>query len=364
MRRAAILQPGGVHEEVVPSLVAALGPGWDVQAWLSEKCRATKGDLFAEIPAPSLTAHYRAFAGRAGWDGVRDEITAFAPEVIIAATFQLDGVADFVDSLRLPAIGVLHNLRKAGRATRVSDMIAQGRCQPLVLADHVRASYLRANGPDLIDRITVVEPVDWGPFGTSDGAVKRIVVPGGVNAENRDFDGLLDALSDTGMGQRMVAAGAVIEILGGGPDRVRLQSVVADRGLSNIVHFTPLGPSGRVPYGPYLAALRQAWALLPLIQLSKRDYRDFKITSALPTAVGFGLPVVLDHWTASVYRAPCVVADVPVAAALDALLSLDDAAHAALRARILAYREDRLGQNRAEMARALQTALSKEPSHA
>lgn len=357
MKRAALLQLGGVHEEIVPSLVAALGPEWEVHAWITEACRTKKGDIFAEIPQPNLTVHYRTLNGHPAWDEMRAEVLAFAPDIIIAATFQNDGMAKFIDTLETPAVGVVHNLRMAGRVPQVMQMFGDGRCQPVVLADHVRAGFNRIHGHEMLDRIAVVEPVHWGTSGIPDMTCRRIAIPGGVNAANRDFDGLIRALGAGGLGQRLGDAGAAIEVLGGGPDRARLQDEVAQAGLADVMRFAPLAASGRVPYETYLGALRGAWALLPLIQLSKNDYRDFKITSAVTTAVGFGLPMVLDRWTASVYRAPCVVSDVSIAASLEALLDLSDTAHKTLRQDIKRYRTARLATNQTEMARALKAAL-------
>ena len=351
--RAAILQTGGVHEEIVPSLVAALGPGWEVSAWLNDKCRASKGDIFAEVPSPSLTVHYRALDGHPAWETLREDVLAFRPDVVIAATFQREPLAQFIDSLDLPVLGVIHNLRKAAQAPTVAKLIESGRCQPIVLAEHVRAAFNRSSSGAFIDRIGVVDPVNWGLTGAPDPTCRRIAIPGGVNATNRDFGGLLAALGPGGLGRKMAAKGAVIDILGGGPDRARLQREAADSGLSELIRFAPLGASGRVHYSEYLHALRQGWALLPLIPLSKGDYRDFKITSAIPTAIGFGLPMVLDRWTASVYRAPCVTSDISVAAALEALLELSEADHDTLKLATCAYRAAALSRNRAEVARLL-----------
>ena len=350
-RRAAIIQTDGVHEEIISSLIHALGAGWEVAVYINQRCRDTRGDIFAQMPEVSAKIYYVAIENRPDWEALQNTIRAFAPDLVISSTFQRDGAAAFMDSFGVPVLGVVHNVAMARAAPFVSEMLDTGRAQALVLAPHVAAALNRATDGTMMDRIGVIEPVYWGADLAQANDKRRIAVPGGVNAANRDFPSLINALSDPTRARAMADAGVVIEVLGGGPDRATIADEVAKRGLDPLITFAPLGPNGRVHYDAYFKALRQSWAILPLIPLEKADYRLFKITSAVPTSVGFGLPIVLDRWTASVYRNPALPAAGPVAASLDALCDMDSAHHGALTHDIRVYRDAALTRNRDEMAR-------------
>ncbi|WP_224814989.1 hypothetical protein [Hasllibacter sp. MH4015] len=349
--RIAILQTGGVHEEIVPSLIEAIGPDARVAVWLNAKCRATRGDIFAEIPGLGAQVHDVRLEGQADWDALAREVHAFAPEIILVATFQRQGVAEFVAQFGKPVLGVIHNVPMALKSPLIATMIADGRCRPLTLAPHVAAHFHRSTKGAYIDRVGVVEPVHWGSPAQAQGR-RLIAIPGGVNATNRDFDGLMAALAD-GLADDLAARDMALAILGGGPDRARLEAEVGRAGWQDIVRFAPLGPNGRVLYDAYLGTLRRAWALLPLIPLSKADYREFKITSAIPTAIGFGLPLPLDRWTSAVYRCPHIPALPDAAGSLRALVNLTETSHGALSDDIARSRQAALTRNRAEMARLL-----------
>jgi hypothetical protein len=203
-----------------------------------------------------------------------------------------------------------------------------------------------------MDRIAVVEPVFWGDPDAIQTPVfdpRHVIVPGGVNFAARDFKGVIDAL-ERGHARRMRDAGIHLQVIGGGPDRAALEQLIADCNLADVIGLLPLGPTGRVPYDAYVAALKRAWAIYPLLPLGWPPYRDHKITSAIPTAVGFSLPVVLDRWTDSAYRVPAVVSAASIAAALDAIIGLDSTQRADLVGEVRAYRAAARGRNKHELA--------------
>lgn len=356
----AIVELTGVHEEIIPSLVDALPVGTRTQVFVNQRCKHMRGDLFAETEGVNASVTYVDIVKAPDWDKLGGLIDAGGHDVLIISTFQIDGIAKWARKRKLPLIGVVHNPMIFGKSEACKAALVDEGLGCVVLAPHVAARLNAMTRGAHMDAIGVVEPVFWGTGDRRklpDDGRKRVVVPGGVNYAVRDFEGLLSALNPERVA-RLRDAGIVLQIIGGGPDRSTLQSALQHGQLDDVVELLPLSDSGRVPYAAYVEALRQARAVYPLLPLAWPPYRDHKITSAIPTAIGFGLPLVLDRWTASVYRVPALVVDASIAAAVDGIIGLDHATRDGLREETTAYRMAIRNTNTKEMDRLLLKAMA------
>ena len=347
----AILELTGVHEEIIPSLVDALPRGMSAVVYVNDRCRLVRGDIFAELAGLNALVEYVEISKAIDWVNLGRRIDAGGHEALIVTTFQIEGVALWARGRKLPVLGVIHNPPLFLNSAACKSALADEGLRSIVLAPHVAARFNTLTQGAHMDAIGVVEPVFWGEGERGQppaGAPKRVIVPGGVNFVARDFEGLLRAL-DHGRLSRLRQSGIELQIIGGGPDRAKLEDQVNANDLADVVCLLPLSETGRVPYSAYVAALREAWAIYPLLPLKWPPYRDYKITSAIPTAIGFGLPLVLDRWTASAYRVPALVTDGSIGAALDGLISLTPPERSALVDEIVTYGRSARNRNRTEL---------------
>lgn len=356
-RSVAIVELTGVHEEIIPSLIDALPEGVHADVFVNSRCRAQRGDLFAELHDLNATVTYVDIVAAVDWIALGARIDGGGHEALIISTFQIEGVALWARARRTPVIGVVHNPLLFQQSECCKGMLAEDALDIVALAPHVGARFDAMTGGRSMDRIAVIEPVFWGDTRAQGDPAgpRRVIVPGGVNFAARDFNGLVEALTPARQ-KEMQARNLELQVIGGGKDRAALEAMVAERGLGDVLTLLPLSDSGRVPYGPYVQALDSAWAIYPLLPLGWPPYRDHKITSAIPTAVGFGLPVVLDRWTERTYRVPALVSDGSIGAALDALIGLDAEARRRLMSEVSAYGRAARERNRQEMQRLLSRA--------
>jgi hypothetical protein len=354
-RSVAIVELTGVHEEIIPSLVDALPEGVHAEVFVNSRCRAIRGDLFEELTGIDATITYVDIAVAADWAALGARIDGGGHDALIISTLQIEGVARWAKQRRTPVIGIVHNPMLFEKSESCKALLKEGGLRVVVLAPHVAARFNAMTKGAYMDRIAVVEPVVWGdpdPMQTPVLDPRHVIVPGGVNFAARDFKGVIDAL-ERGHARRMRDAGIHLQVIGGGPDRAALEQLIADCDLADVIGLLPLGPTGRVPYDAYVAALKRAWAIYPLLPLGWPPYRDHKITSAIPTAVGFSLPVVLDRWTDSAYRVPALITDASIAAALEALIEFDHDARSALCDQIDEYRDRSRKRNSVQIQRFL-----------
>lgn len=348
----------GVHEEIVPSLIHAVGDGALVDVFVNARCRDKRGDIFAHSPNFGARIRYVPIEGSQDWTDLAATLDAGSYDLLVFSTLQTDSFANFARARGKPILGVVHNLRMFQQSDPCKGLLDDGILMPLTLAPHVAMAFHAATGGAHIDRIGVVEPVVWqdGAAAASSDGRRHVAIPGGVQFRNRAFEELVTTLAG-GLAADLARADIALQVLGGGADRAALERMVTDRDLGEVITFAARGESEMVEYDTYLAALRQAWALYPLLPVHALPYRQFKITSAIPTALGFGLPFVLDRWTHQVYRSPAIVAGATVADHLRALLDLDAASHGEHRAEIAAYVKAATARNRAEIARIIDRIL-------
>lgn len=255
----------------------------------------------------------------------------------------------------------MHNATILTRTESSRAMVAEGRMSLLTLAPHVTAHLLAADHVTFRDSASITSTFPFPPNVRPIRSDRRtIAFPGSVNFASRDYQQVLDVLP--GIVEREGADRIQMSVVGGGgfgagggPERrKRLEDEVAARGLSEVFHFAKVNERGFVPGNPYYAHLLGADFLLPAVAPEDPSFRTVKITSAIPTSIGLGVPAILDRWTAAVYGLPAVVyRDGDVADGLSTALAMSDDEVGALRARLARHRERELERSYDEMAWAL-----------
>jgi glycosyltransferase involved in cell wall biosynthesis len=179
--------------------------------------------------------------------------------------------------------------------------------QPFVLANHVKDAISISYGFNAKVIESVFNPSDLHSgavnYSQSDqpltiSEVKNLVVLGGISYSSRDYATLISAL----LNRRSQFSGRIrIAFAGGGRDRSRLIQDIDEHGLSNICFFAEVDrDSGRVDYAAYYQYLSSASAVLVL---DGSGYSNSKITSAIPSAISFGKPVITTDPIAFTYFA-------------------------------------------------------------
>ena len=329
--RAVIVQVEPVHEEVIPSLRHVLERnGVSTTIVLDERTR-DHGDLFAAFTDYAADVHYLPLTTAEGWDRARPHIDA--ADLVVFNTFQFNGHARQAREFGKPTLGIVHNPPLFVSQQECVDFARSGQLGLLTLAPHA-TSHLISEDPELYKNTATIgcwmfelpaalrQPLPARP---------RVTIPGSVDFRNRDYRALLARLRDlvSEFGEEYVE----IAITAGGPDHQALRELVREQGLEATFTFSPVDPaSGYVRSEVLYPELAASTFLLPMLPESRQDYRRFKITQAISSSVGYSVPSVLDHWTATVYGVPCV--QYRSGEALDGLaraLALPEAEVAALR---------------------------------
>lgn len=355
-RKCAIFQFEGVHEEVVPSLVHSLNSnGFSPDVFLSARCKS-RGDLFETLNGLDCKIEYPEIESRKAWQDLKTIAANGGYEFIVMSTFQRESVANWAMDTGLPIYGVVHNAQMFLGCDACMTALGSGQAKLICLAPHVAAFLNQRLDLKHVDDVAVVQSVYWGDLGPKQDAgqsdARLIAIPGGVNFKTRGYDDLLQCLKQS---KPRTQDGKTIRfaILGGGADRDKLEQIVTEEKLEEHFLFAPLGHAKRVLYDDYINILRRSDVLLPLAPLAFAPYREHKITSAIPTAIGFGLPLVLDRWTQRVYQTPAIESDAEIAATIEtcAVTSQTNLVQAAERMREL--RTEILERNAAEFDRLL-----------
>lgn len=312
-----IVQLESVHEEITPSFVQALNElGFHVDVYLPKKTLINKGDVYEFISGLDVTVYYWKPEKRAKtWKVLRQSIESSGYSFCIFSTFQFPGCINFAKHLNIPIFGVVHNpivfvdsVEKEDEGAHYFDQINLKGL--FVLAGHVKDALL--DGLSGLDArfadvpIGVVKPYFWSQphqVYAGDQKVSRnsLIIPGGVNYRNRDLLKLLDIVE----GNSIILENLRFVVAGGGVDRPDFEKRVADRKLLGCFDLLPVSEmSGFVLYSDYYRALNESSFCLPL-SLNK-EYSTSKITSALPTSIGFGLPALIPTDQAEIYQVPSI----------------------------------------------------------
>jgi FkbM family methyltransferase len=301
--RAAIVQLEAVHETVVPSVYEALvANGVEPTVFLNARI-LERGDLFSLYTDYADRVHYLPINTPRDWDALTAEVSRY--DLLVLNTFQREGPALWAEQVGLPTIGVVHNPPMFMDQPTCVKLVRQGRAKVLSLAPHV-TSYLMRRDPALFADAGTLAFWYWDmPEPESMPERRRIVIPGAVNFAGRDFAGVVDSLP--AMVDEVGRDEFEIAIVGAGPDRDALHDLVRDRGFEDLFWFAPVDArSGFVDSKVFYDELKRSSFLLPMLPEGRVDYRIVKITSAVPSSVGFTVPAIIDRWTALTYDVPCV----------------------------------------------------------
>lgn len=344
-RRCLIVQAEPRHEETLPSMVdAALRAGYRPTVVMSVRSLRRRGDIFTAVPGLDVEIIYDDFGDHGSEERGLGRLNALAREsaFVLMNSFNRRWSVEWSMALSGPVLLVLHNVDDflANPAHKLA--MDNPKVQLITLAPHVMTEVIARIGKAQMDRVDVVEPCLWtaGEPEPKPGLPRRVALPGAVSRRTRDYPGLLQAISENPQafdGHRFV-------IGSGGGDRAWIETEVQERGLSPWFEFLPI-TGGDVSQDAYIASLAACQVMLSLIPADFEKYQRVKITSAVPSSVGFAVPLIMDRWSAACYRAPLLATDHGTRASLDRLLSLSEADLQDHRAALITYRRERLAQN-------------------
>lgn len=293
-REIAAFQMEAVHEDLAAGFFREFSAlGYGCRAYFNERIFKLRGDFFSRIAHPNIEVTYPPIEGRPAWDALAERVRAQQPKALYVNTMQRDGIARWVDQFGLPILAVVHNPFLFEASEQCCDLARTGRLDLFGLAPHV-VSTLLERVPELEGRAHVHYPYVWMPDGADaydeDPEVLDIVVPGAVNFENRDFQGLLDFLRS---GEANRQRPFKLSILAGGPDRGKLVDAISSYGIERFFDLARLDPeTNRVPHETYLKRLHECHAVLPLLPVGRRDYVTSKVTTGVMAGLGIARPII------------------------------------------------------------------------
>jgi hypothetical protein len=346
-RRCLIVRLEPRHEETLPSMVdAANRAGYRPVVMLSNRSKRRRGDIFAEVPGLDADVRYEGFNDDSGYD----RLTALASECdfVLMNSFNRRKSIDWAMSLKVPVIILVHSIEHFLEEPQAQVALDNPRIQFLTLSQHVMSELVARVGKARMDRIDVIEPCLWSvddPKPAS-GTPRRVAIPGAISLRTRDYPGLIRAVAEN----RKAFEGYRFVLGSGGEDREAIEAETKAKGLEPWFEYLPLS-GDQVAQDVYMDSLRRSQVMLSLIPDDFEKYQTLKITSAVPTSVGFAVPLIMDRWSVACYRAPLIGADHGLRASLDRLLSLTEDELQAHRASLIAYRRERLALNGQSLAR-------------
>lgn len=354
--RAALLQFEAVHEECIPALVHGLrANGVEPTIYVNDRIRDARGDIGSLFPEIG-TVNYRPFHSPADWNALQAEVASY--DLMVVNTFQREGVANWLDVLGKPVLGVVHNPKVFLERPRCTRLVREGRAGIVTLAPHVTA-WMMQQAPRLYGGVgTITSIFPQAPIPPTPGERRRLSIPGAVNFAGRNYPDVVAAIP--ALLADVDRASFEIAVVGGGADRPELERMVQEAGYDDLFSFAPLDSGGFVETGTYYKALAQSSFILPVLPELRADFRTHKITSAVPVSIGIGVPSVVDRWTATVYGAPAVTYPAgQLALGLRDAVRLDSTDLARLRDRVEAFRQQSLASSAEQIGEVLGRLLDR-----
>lgn len=361
MKQVAAFQMEAVHEDLAAGFFRGFSEmGLGCKGYFNSRIFGSRGDFFDIVRHPNVEMTYPPYEGKPNWNTVAGHVREQAPRLLYFNTLQRDGIAKWGDQFGVPILAVVHNPFLFKRSEPCVDLARRGRIDMFGLAPHVVTKLVELV-PELEGRAHVHHPYEWMPDEadrySEDPDVLDIIIPGAVNFENRDFEGIVAYLnSGDAENQRPFR----FAIVAGGPDRGKLEAQIRMDGLEKWFDLLPLHPeTRRVPHSDYLNRLYRSHAMLPLLPVNRTDYLVSKITTGIMAALGTGRPIITTRNVGEIYGfTPIDLPDGKPYAIGEADLSATTLANR--RAESLAIRKAGLEQNahtlKMVIDRALQTA--------
>lgn len=354
--KICIIQMEAVHEEIIPSLVKALNDNSIFpDVYINANCKRRRGDIFREIKSICCNIFYINIEKAQDWEDLKSTVHVESYDACIFSTYQHKGIINFSLSLDAPIFGVVHNvsLFKESFFTVGDPQARQNHVQGLiVLSQHVKDSikFELSNSAQIAIPIEVIQPFFWKTFHINDHSLPnssgiKYAVPGGVNFKNRDFFGLVDALNNSSV--KRISAN--FSILGGGKDREKLFQIVKEHNLSHCFSFAPQNKLGWVDYNHYYSLIRSSDVILPLA--IDDVYNKNKITSAIPTSIGFCKPCLISQSMQQIYKIPAYKVKGSLADSLSRMHETIRVHHESTIRSILEKKMDSLEQNKYNIKR-------------
>lgn len=293
--------------------------------YLNERTRSRKGDIYEFYQDLKARVFYCNLDTTEKINRFSVYINTNGYRACLFSTYQGGNTIRFSQKLEMPTFGVVHNSKIFEDSLQKILCFDNDKLKGLfILEDHVRESLLLVIDKSLVFPsvdINIFRPYYWrnaSKLNLDSVPIQpiSIVVPGSVNFRNRNFPELLGALEENHKLQNTLR----IVVLGGGKDRELLIGQVERKNLSAVFSFLPISSSGFVTYSSYFNALNGASFCLPLS--ANDNYEHIKITSAIPTSIGWILPALISKKINNIYNIPCFEYDSSLSEGLESLIDI------------------------------------------
>lgn len=313
-RKLLLFQFGPVHEELAPLFISAsAGANCSITASLHVGSKLKKGDVFSGLAEKDLENHrvvYR--CPDLTIDQLVDHILQVAGEADIQHVLFLTlqdpwtvSLARKVAAAGLRVFGVIHNVSKLLENQEVHHFWLQCQEPPLVLSKHVAGAVAKALNCDreslpILSSVFLPSEHVLRQYQFLNNAQINIGVTGSINYANRTYPLLIETVLVLHERNAPLACRLVFHILGGGKDFTRLSQDISEAGLEK--HFC-LAQSKQgttaIPYADYFQRLAMCDYVLCM---DAPHYLSRKITSAVPTAISFGKPLICSEALSATYE--------------------------------------------------------------
>ena len=285
MTSAAIIQPFGSHDEIIPSLYRECVKFFDkVDIFIPESLFENRGNIFRDLGIEASINFFK--DGRKGIQSIRKRIDKSGYDLAVIATF-----SNYLKNLDKPTIRVIHNAdREIGR-TKEGEIKYDPKARYIVLGEFVK-NYLINNDPNFQweDNVEVLYPFYFGEIESSPEFSRPINLTaiGRINGTKK-YMPLLDSirknkdfLSDNGFTFTIIgSSGNIYE---------NFRDAVKDKNLTGFFRFVPENQETQVTSGVVVGNVKASDFLLPLT--SGGYYNEKKISATYSWGVGLGIPFI------------------------------------------------------------------------
>jgi hypothetical protein len=342
--RCALIEYNHYHEETLPTFVRLLNAlGIEPDVYMVRRSR--RRQPFA------LTSDLRFRQRRAERIdrllGVPFRLRRY--ELLIVNSMEPASNLELLGDSRTPLLGVMHNTELLSTDPTYGSFFADPKRQPLVLGRHI-ANHLARDGQS----VRWISHVYFGrPEARRADGPTTFAVSGNVEFGRRNYDSLLDAAGE------LVAEGTPIRIRIVGRSTTRdgrtLREEIERRSLGSVFELS----DGEIPHPEFLQLVAGSDFALPLLDRSAdrlRPYFETKLASAIPFAIGLGVPLVIHRDLAAAYGVEaCGVGydDGGLPDAMRTAIASSERERAGWQAALEATREDLLGASLANLREAI-----------